>query len=103
MKLEKLARFNKELEAIVLFIAEDSPNRALGFYDELIAKIEQIPFSPLIYRKRENSNNENVRELIFKGYTVPFLIDNEENKIVILGIFSQNVWETHPMCNFTFK
>ena len=93
MKLEKLARFNKELEVIVLFIAEDSPNRALEFYNEQIAKIEQIPFSPLIYRKRENSNDENVRELIFKGYTVPFLIDREEDKIVILGIFSQNIWD----------
>ena len=93
MKLEKLARFNKELEVIVLFIAKDSPNRALEFYDELRGKLEQIPFSPLIYRKRENSKDENVRELIFKGYTVPFLIDREEDKIVILGIFSQNIWD----------
>ena len=56
MKLEKLARFNEELETIVLFIAEDSQSRALEFYDELIIKIEQIPLSPLIYRKREKSN-----------------------------------------------
>jgi plasmid stabilization system protein ParE len=93
MRLEKLARFDEELETIVLFIAEDSQSRALKFYDELIAKIEQIPISPLIYRQREKSKDENVRELIFKGYTVPFLIDNEENKIIILGIFSQNIWK----------
>ncbi len=93
MKLEKLARFNEELEKIVLFIAEDSQNRALEFYDKLISKIEQIPLAPLIYRQREKSKDENVRELIFKGYTIPFFIDIEENKIIILGIFSQNIWK----------
>jgi len=93
MRLEKLERFNEELEIIVLFIAEDSQSRALKFYDELIVKIEQIPLSPLIYREREKSKDEHVRELIFKGYTVPFLIDKEEDKVVILGIFSQNIWK----------
>ena len=93
MRLVKLPRFNEELEVIVLFIAEDSQNRALEFYDELLIKIEQILFSPLSYRKREKSKNKNIRELIFKGYTVPFLIDESENQIVILGIFNHNIWK----------
>ena len=93
MRLVKLPRFNEEIETIVLFIAEDSQSRALEFYDELLMKIEQIPLSPLAHRKREKSNDENIREFIFKGYTIPFLIDEEENQIVILGIFNQNIWE----------
>lgn len=92
MILEKLPRFNDELEEIVLFIAEDSSNRALEFYDELLSKIEKIPLSPFIYRQKEGLEDENIREFIFKGYVVPFFIDDEEDKIVLLGIFNQNLW-----------
>ena len=93
MTLEKLPRFDDELEEIVQFIAEDSINRALSFYDELILKIENIPINPLIYRKRQNTEDENIRELIFKGYVIPFYIDKDSDKIVILGIFNQNLWD----------
>jgi plasmid stabilization system protein ParE len=30
------------------------------------------------------------RELIYKGYTIPYLIDGDE--IVVMGIFNQNQW-----------
>lgn len=93
MILEKSKRFDEELEVIVDFIAEDSAQRALEFFDELISKIENIPSNPHIHRKRQSSNNDNIRELIFKGYTIPFYIDTEKNKIIILGIFNQNLWE----------
>jgi len=91
--LEKSDRFNAELEIIVTFIAQDSVNRALKFFDEIIAKINNIPAYPYIHRKRESLNDENTRELIYKGYTVPFFIDKEKNKVIILGIFNQNLWQ----------
>ncbi len=93
MILEKLPRFDEELEEIVGFIAEDSLDRALKFYDELISKIENIPQNPLIYRKQQNIEDENIRELIFKGYVVPFYVDTHDDKIVVLGIFNQNLWD----------
>jgi len=91
--IEKSPRFKDELEAIVDFIAKDSVNRALAFYDELLVKINQIPKNPYIHRKRFKLNDENIRELIFKGYTIPFEIDKTNNKIIILGIFNQNLWQ----------
>ena len=45
-----------------------------------------------MYRKR-GAMDDDTRELIFKGYTIPLYIDKEENKIFILGIFNQNLWE----------
>ncbi len=93
MTLEKSDRFNGELQTIILFIALDNPNRALKFFDDLIAKIENIPLHPFSHRKRASLNNENIRELIFKGYTVPYYIDQTKNKIIILGIFNQNEWK----------
>jgi len=78
------------LEEIVDFIAFDSVEQALKFYDELYSKIKKIPLHPYIYRKK--GDDENLRELIFKGYTIPFEIDKENHKIIVLGIFNQNLW-----------
>jgi plasmid stabilization system protein ParE len=88
--LEQSLRFEYELETIVDFIALDSPVRALKFFHELDSKIQNIPHNPYAYRKR--NKDENLRELIFKGYTIPFEIDTTNHKIVILGIFNQNLW-----------
>jgi len=40
--LEKSDRFKDELEVIIDFIALDSVNMALTFYDEIIAKINKV-------------------------------------------------------------
>ena len=66
---------------------------ALSFYDEIVAKIQKIPENPYIHRKRMALNDENIRELIYKGFTVPFEIDITNSKIIILGIFNQNNWQ----------
>ena len=88
--LEQSKRFDEELDTVVEFIALDSPARALKFFDEIYSKIENIPNNPYIHRKKDG--DENLRELIYKGYTIPFEIDEEKSKIIILGIFNQNLW-----------
>lgn len=67
--------------------------RALDFFDELIAKIHNIPTNPYLYRIRETLDDDNIRELIYKGYTVPFYIDKPKSKIIVLGVFNQNLWQ----------
>ena len=93
MILEKSDRFDDELQTITLFIALDSPYRALKFFDDIISKIEKIPLDPFSHRQRKSLNDIHARELIFKGYTVPYYIDTHEHKIIILGIFNQNEWK----------
>lgn len=93
MRVIKSPRFEEEVEIIIDFISEDSPNRALRFYEELLTKLETIPSNPFQYRKRPKIKDKNIRELIFKGYTVPFYIDTVNNIIVILGIFNANEWD----------
>lgn len=93
MQIIKTIRFNEELEAIIDFIAADSPNRALKFYDELVSKLGSISDSPFKCRQARCSDDANVRELIFKKYTIPYHINKIENCIVILGIFNQNEWQ----------
>ena len=80
------------MQDIVSYIAKDSVANALQFYDDIILKIEKLYTNPYIYRKRVSINDENIRELIHKGYTVPYFIDESNSKIIVLGIFNRNIW-----------
>ena len=84
-------KFERELKTIFDFIAKDSLSRAREFRDELIAKIERTAQTPFICRKSINFNDESIRDLIFKGYVIPYLIDDEV--IYVLGIYKANEWE----------
>ena len=66
MVIKRTARFNRELRAVFDFIAKDSPSRARDFSDKLIAKLQTIGDSPLMYRKSVSFDDERVRDLIFK-------------------------------------
>ena len=92
MVIRRTARFNRELKAVFDFIAKDNPNRAREFRNELIAKIEHTAQTPFICRKSINFNDDEVRDLIFKSYVIPYLVDDEV--IYVLGIYKTNEWET---------
>lgn len=86
MRVNRSKRFNQELLVITKFIAISNPKNARSFYEEIRAFVETLIDNPRKGRPTENGN----RELIHKGYTIPYLIDGED--IVILGIFNQNEW-----------
>ncbi len=64
--------FVSELENIANFIALHSEARADDFMREL--KIEKIPFMPYRFRKNLKQNRNDIREMTFKSYVVPFQI-----------------------------
>ena len=90
MKLRLSRQFSDELAEIVDFIALDNVQRAIKFYDALIAQIEKIPDNPYQCRQRASTNNPHIRELIFKHYVIVFEIKTDH--INLLGIFNQNQW-----------
>ena len=91
MVIKYKPKFERELKIIFDFIAKDSLSRSREFRNELIAKIERTAQTPFICRKSINFNDESIRDLIFKGYVIPYLIDNEV--IYVLGIYKANEWE----------
>ena len=91
MVIEYKPKFERELKIIFDFIAKDSLSRAREFRNELIAKIERTAQTPFICRKSINFNDESIRDLIFKSYVIPYLIDDEV--IYVLGIYKANVWQ----------
>lgn len=79
MKIETTERFINDLRQIAEFIAKDSKQKAQNFKNELNTQISKIALIPLSARKNLEVDNENVRDLIFKGYVIPFYVSKKNH------------------------
>jgi len=86
LQVKKSNRFKSEIKQIVKFIGESNPKNAERFYYALMDHLDSLVDHP----RKGRTTEEGGRELIYKGYTIPYLIDGED--IVIMGIFNQNEW-----------
>lgn len=68
------------------YIAQDSKNRANKFKREIKKLIEDIHYMPYKCRKSIYFDDDNIRDLIFKGYTIVYKVDKTKEQIAILGI-----------------
>ncbi len=88
MKIKLNNLFLSALKDIKEFIALDSSFNAQKFNDDVFTKIETLSFMPKKCRKSVISSDENVRDLIFKGYVITFRIS--QDCIEVLYIFKEN-------------
>lgn len=79
--------FTENLKDILRFIAKDSKQRAHDFNIALIKKLKNLPTHPYKFRKSFYHESIHVRDFVFKGYTIPYLIDETKQVIVLLDIF----------------
>lgn len=91
MKITLSPNFNYRLNNILDFISKDSTSRARKFRSDLMEKINKTAYMPYKHRKSTMTNNERTRDLIFKSYVIPFLIDEENDAIEILSIYGRNL------------
>ena len=71
-------------------ISKDKILASKNFKKELFQQIKNIPNFPYKYRKSIYFDDENIRDMIFKGYTIVYKVDTQENTINIADIFNQN-------------
>lgn len=62
----------------------------MKFIDELENACKNLSFMPFKHRKSLSFDDENIRDLIFKGYVIPFVV--RKDSIYILGIYKENLW-----------
>ena len=86
MQIIRDINYLQKLQSIMEFIAQDSLNQAIKFQVDLDEIIDDIPNMPFKYRKSIYFNDNNIRDLIFKGYVVAYKIDTSKNQIIIIGI-----------------
>lgn len=83
MKILFKESFMHRLENQIEYISLDSPKRARKFKNDLLKRVKEIPGNPYKYRKSIYFENTQIRDMIFKGYTVVFRING--NQIEIFG------------------
>lgn len=90
MKIVYKDTFVLRLEKQLKYLSENSPKSARKLKTELIKRIKEIPENPYLFRRSIYFENDLIRDLIYKGYTVVFRIN--ENQIEIFGFtrFQEN-------------
>ncbi len=73
-----------DLQGIEDFIARDSVLHAVTFVDRLVESAETLLKTPHIGRIVPEFNRSDLRELIFRGYRIVYLL--EENSVFILRV-----------------
>ena len=89
MVIKKSIPYKKALKHILEYIAKDKVSAMLKFRQELNIQIKDIPNMPKKHRKSQYYNDDNMRDMIYKGYTIIYEIRN--NIIEIHKIFNQNL------------
>ena len=78
MKVRILESFANKLANQVEFIAQDKPKAAQKFRKEVIKTISSVSSMPYKHRKSIYFNDEYIREVIYKGYTLVYKIEDKE-------------------------
>ncbi|MCD4756867.1 MAG: type II toxin-antitoxin system RelE/ParE family toxin [Arcobacteraceae bacterium] len=90
MQIKLDIKFEKHFNLIFEYIAKDKLSASKKFKKELFEQIKNISNIPYKHRKSVYFNDENIRDMIFKKYTINYEIDVNRNMIIILNIFNQN-------------
>ena len=78
------------LKVIIFFISKDSKSRASSFKNQLDKKIENLENFPYKFQQSKNHDDKEVRDMVFKGYTITYLIESAKDRISILDIYKWN-------------
>lgn len=90
MKITRTEEYQSELRAVLKHIANDKLSASKIFRKELNEQINNIPNFPYKYRKSIYFDDENIRDMIFKKYTINYEVNLNKNAILIFSIFNQN-------------
>lgn len=86
MQIVKSTKFNFQFKKILHFIALGNKSNAKNFKNELIKKVNDLVNMPFKFRKSIYFEDESIRDLIFKGYTIVYKVDELQKIITIIGI-----------------
>lgn len=90
MTIARTQEYQSELLEILKYIANDKISASKTFRKELNEQINDIPTFPYKYRRSIYFDDENIRDMTFKRYTINYEVDLNKNTIFIFSIFNQN-------------
>ena len=75
MQISRTLEYQNSLFEILEYIAQDKISAAEKFIDEIDKLIDDLPNFPFKYRKSIYFQDENIRDLIYKGYTIVYRVN----------------------------
>jgi len=85
VEIEWSSKAENDLNEIIDYIAKDSLEYALSFYEQLSEKVKNLAKFPKMGRKVPELDNLHIRELILKNYRI--IYRELEEKVQIIRIF----------------
>lgn len=73
-----------DLDDIFVYIARDAPAYAERFIDQIIDAVAKLRDQPRLGKPVKEARNEQIRELVFRGYRIIYMI--RQHDIQILGV-----------------
>ena len=90
MKIIESDEYKIRLKVIIHYIKKDKKSAAVNFAKELRRNIRNLDTHPYKCRKSIYFDDANIRDMIYKGYTITYEINIQRECIEILDIFNQN-------------
>jgi len=90
MRIKLEDSFSIRFERQLRFIADDSPARAKQFKAQVVTELKSLTHSPLRCRKSIYFEDENIRDMIYKGYTITYRITAEEIQVIGFTKYQNN-------------
>ena len=84
MKIEITASFVRQLSRQVAYISFDKPSAARRFKADVFSEIKQLKDFPLKCRKSIYFEDEQRRDLVFKGYVITYVVEKE--KVIVFAL-----------------
>ena len=81
MKIVFKDTFLHRLENQIEYISLDSPTRAKNFKNNLLERIREIARNPYRHRQSIYFDDTEIRDLIYKGYTIVFRITKDQIEV----------------------
>lgn len=77
MKIEWAIRARTDIRELQRYIAKDSPYYARRFIEKIFQAAEKLPEHPRLGRQVPEAGRDDIRELIFQGYRIIYVIKPE--------------------------
>ena len=90
MQINRSQRYKNNLFQILDYIAQDKLSASEDFLNKLDKLINNLPNFPYKFRKSKYFDDENIRDMVYKGYTIIYRINKTKNTIDIIRMFNKN-------------
>ncbi len=86
MQIVYTADFENAFTKYWNFIAEDSVNRANIFQSALKKALESLSYMPYRFRQSIYFEEQEYRDLVFKGYVIPYMVDEANDVLIVMDM-----------------